>query len=221
MAKLWRHLADDTLPDSRRRHERLGTTNRQSRVRDWIGNVGTGGLIGLMRLRYKVAVVGELPEDGGVVVALHHLYQDAMLMCALSNRVFPVTSSNFKTVPVSATYLKAYGVLWTRENAVRAGIALVRRGGLCYIAPFGYSRSKRGSFSDVARLGAAHIALDAPCALTCVTFHGLKRRQLAWRPVIRIVIGPTISPGPNETAAQLAQRYTAALTDVAGAAGPL
>jgi 1-acyl-sn-glycerol-3-phosphate acyltransferase len=155
-----------------------------------------------LRARFAFSLSGELPALGCVVVSHHDSYWDGVVAAALDPRVAPITSGNWRSIPVVGPVLRSYGVLWTDDQTVASATALVRRGAACWIAPRGFDRARE----NPAHLGAARICVAAGAPLVPMSLSGLARPARRPRSPAAIAIWPPVMPGPGESAEAFAER---------------
>ena len=155
-----------------------------------------------LRARFAFSLSGELPALGCVVVSHHDSYWDGVVAAALDPRVAPITSGNWRSIPVVGSVLRSYGVLWTDDQTVASATALVRRGAACWIAPRGFDRARE----NPAHLGAARICVAAGAPLVPMSLSGLARPARRPRSPAAIAIWPPVMPAPGESAEAFAER---------------
>ncbi|HEX7610148.1 MAG TPA: lysophospholipid acyltransferase family protein [Solirubrobacteraceae bacterium] len=163
-----------------------------------------------MRARFAITLSGELPPTGCVLVSHHSSYWDGVVAVALDPRVVPITSGNWRSIPIVGWVLHVYGVLWTGDQTVASAVSLVGRGNACWIAPRAYDRSGGASR---AHLGAARIcvAAGAPAVPLALSGFGGKPRTRRLRPSAAIAIGEGVWPDADESAERFSARLEATL----------
>ena len=164
----------------------------------------------VMRTRFEIRLSGELPPTGCVLVSHHSSYWDGVVAVALDPRVVPITSRNWRSIPVIGWVLHVYGVLWTGEETIATAVSMVGRGNACWIAPRAYDR---GSDGARAHLGAARICVAAGAPAVPVELSGFAGAPSARRPRRRamIAIGRGVWPDAGESAEAFSARLEATL----------
>ncbi len=158
-----------------------------------------------VRARFHICLSGELPEGGCVLVSRHDSYWDGVVAAALDPRVVPITSSRWRSIPVLGWFLDAYGVLWTDADPIAHAMAVVGRGGVCWLAPHAF---ERGQDDARAHLGATRICIGAGVPLVPVVLSGLSdlTRGRGPRSTAEVSVGPPIWPRDGEAPAEFSAR---------------
>lgn len=180
-------------------------TIRNRITRGWLVTLLGKLIIAVVKLRFRVVLVGRLPLQPCLVFSRHDSYWDGVIISVLDSRVCPVTSRFWKNVPVAGAFLTGYGVIWTEEDTVARSVAAIRAGRCPWIAPYGFEpRSGRAE----PRGGAALIAKEVECPLVQVVLARKRAGRLGQpvRPTLEITVREPLMPLPGESAQALTRR---------------
>lgn len=192
--------------DLEHRRSLAGARARRSVLRDRAVVAIARAVMVIVRLRFRVRVTGHVPSGGAVAVSVHRSYWDGPVVAVLHPVVVPVTSEHFRSVPGVSWFLRHYGVIWTRDDAVADGIGVVRGGGICWLAPHGLTRD--GEVPGRGKPGAARIALATGRPVVGVHLH---RGTRGPRPSLTIHVTEPLWPRRDDEPAAFTDRITRAL----------
>ncbi|WP_407939655.1 lysophospholipid acyltransferase family protein [Motilibacter deserti] len=138
-----------------------------------------------VKTRFRLKWSGELPASAFIAVSRHDSYWDGVVACVLDPRIMPVVSRFWRRVPFVGWFLRSYGAIWTKDQAVANAIDAVFAGRCPWIAPFGFERrTPRSSPSP----GAVQIARGADCPLLVIQMKRIPAtpRRLLGRPELHV-----------------------------------
>lgn len=187
--------------DLEHRRALAGAPAPRSSVRDLAITAIARAVMVIVRLRFRIRVTGHVPPGGAVAVSVHRSYWDGPVVAVLHPAVVPVTSEHFRSVPGVGWFLRHYGVVWTRDDAVTAGIGVVRGGGICWLAPFGLTLD--GAAPRPGKPGAARVALATGCPVFGVHF---RRGTKGFRPSLTIHVTEPLWPRQDDDPAAFTDR---------------
>lgn len=92
-----------------------------------------------VRSLFRIRVVGEPPPNRSILVGMHRSYWDSLLLFSCDPRIKPLTRTKWTQTGPLAWFLRAGLCPTTDPAGIRLAAKYVKRGGILFLPPRGYS----------------------------------------------------------------------------------
>lgn len=110
-------------------------------------------IVGAVKVFFDFTLDPSLIEGnyGAVWVSRHRSYWDGVIIGAISERSYPVTSATWRRPFPLGWFLEGFGVIWADGGAVDNSVRVLKRGGVVWFAPRGFEGPRRKAGLNVKR----------------------------------------------------------------------
>jgi 1-acyl-sn-glycerol-3-phosphate acyltransferase len=171
--------------------------------------------LALLRLVFRVRIVGNVPREGCVIAAHHSSYFDGPLLGLVDRRVQPIYNRRFLESRTFGWFFRAIGGIPTRSDTLTRACELIRAGGVVWIATAGFTP---GDTHRRPRRGAARIVQETGAPLVPMIVRGLEDivhigdlRPRHFRRLVRIVLGAPLTFPKGATVPEINDAWLASI----------
>ncbi len=189
-------------------------------MRRWLQGMIANGIVRpvvltLLRIVFKVRIVGRVPGEACVIAAHHSSYFDGPLLGLVDRRVQPIFNRRFGESRSFGWFFRAVGGIPTRTDTLTRAVAVIRAGGVVWIATAGFTP---GTVQKRPRRGAARIVQETGAPLVPMIVRGLEDivhigdiRPRHFRRLVRIVLGEPLTFPAGATVAEITDAWLASI----------